>query len=317
MTTLPAPVMVPPVVAPPGPPRAPDRPLLGIGLMVLAMTIVPLMDGLAKALSADYPVLQVVWARYFFHFAILLPLVLIRFKRRELVPRRPLFHVVRGGFLLVSTVLFFAAIAAMPMADAIALVFISPLVVTALSPLVLGEQVGPTRYSAVLLGCLGALIIVRPGFAVLQISSLFALAAGITYAFYSLSTRKLSGTAPPLVTLAYTALLGAVVMSLVVPFFWVTPDLRGLGLMALMGLVAAIGHFLVIRAFELASASLLAPYVYSEIVMTTIVGFVVFGDFPDRWTWIGVAVVIASGVFISLRETQLARRAASATQLQR
>lgn len=286
---------------------APDSPLAGIALLVTAMTLVPLMDGIAKYLSAAYPVSQIVWARYFFHMAILLPLVLWHYGARGLLPRRPLVQLLRSGFLLCSTIFFFGAIALIPLADAIALVFISPLIVTACSPFVLGEQVGVRRWSAVLIGFLGALIVFRPGLSVLQLGSLLAVGAGSTYACYILATRKLSGSAPPLVTLLQTAVVGAVVMSLVVPFAWVTPASRDLTLMAVMGAVAAGGHFLIIKAFERAPASLLAPYGYSEIVMATLVGYVAFGDFPDQWTWLGIAVIVAAGIYISLRERRRLR----------
>jgi drug/metabolite transporter (DMT)-like permease len=281
---------------------ASDNPLAGVLLLVIAMSVVPIMDGFAKYLSAFYPVPQIVWARYFFHLLILLPLVLWWHGWRGLVPRRPRLQLLRSSFLLCSTVLFFGAIALIPLADAIALVFISPLIVTACSPLVLGEHVGLRRWSAVIIGFLGACVIFRPGLGVFQWGSLLAIAAGATYAFYILSTRKLSGSAPPLVTLLHTALLGAAIMSLVVPFIWVTPTRLDLALMVGMGLIAAFGHFLIIMAFERAGASVLAPYSYSEIVTATLVGYVAFGDFPDVWTWVGVAIIIVSGIYIALRE---------------
>ena len=289
-----------------------ESPLTGILLLVTAMAVVPLMDGIAKYLSATYPVSQIVWARYFFHLIVLAPLVLWRHGRSGLVPQRPGFQVLRSAFLLLSTILFFAAIALIPLADAIALVFVSPLIVTAFSPLVLGEQVGLRRWSAVIVGFLGACIIFRPGLGVLQWGSLLAIAAGTGYAFYILATRKLSGSAPPLVTLFYTALLGAVVMTAVAPFAWVAPSMTDLGLMAAMGIIAAGGHFLIIKAFEQAPASLLAPYGYTEIVMATLVGYLAFGDFPDHWTWVGIAVIICSGIYISLRERRLHKSPVSA-----
>jgi drug/metabolite transporter (DMT)-like permease len=279
-----------------------EHPLRGIALMVAAMVIVPLMDGLAKHLSADYPVLQVVWARYFFHLALLVPIVVWRYPLASLWPRRPVIQVLRGGLLLASTILFFFAIAAIPLADAIALVFVSPLVVTALSPFVLGEAVGVRRWSAVIVGFLGAMTVIRPGFQEIEPGSLMAIGAGSVYAFYLLTTRKLSGSAPPLVTLTYTALLGAGIMSLVAPFHWVPPDAAGLGQMIAMGAIAAVGHFLVIRAFDHAPAAVLAPFGYSEIVMATVIGLLAFGDFPDAWTWCGIAVLVASGIYISIRE---------------
>lgn len=271
-------------------------------LMLAAMAVVPLMDGVAKHLSATFPVLQVVWARYFFHLLILLPAVLWRHGAGALLLHNPWLQIVRGGFLLGSTILFFAAISIMPIADALALVFVAPLVVTALSPLVLGERVGVRRWAAVCVGFAGVLVIVRPGLATFHPGMLLALGAGSVYAFYSLATRKLSGSAPPLVTLAYTALLGALLMSAAVPAVWKTPEGTDFAWMALMGALAAGGHFLIIKAFEHAEASLLAPLGYSEMVMATVVGYVAFGDFPDPWTWIGVAIVIASGVYVSIRE---------------
>ncbi|MDX1514609.1 MAG: DMT family transporter [Gammaproteobacteria bacterium] len=277
-------------------------PTLGVILMIAAMMVVPLMDGIAKHLSATYSVVQITWARYFFHLVILLPVVLWRHGAAALLLRRPQLQIVRGGFLLGSTILFFAAISVMPIADAIALVFIAPFIVTALSPLVLGEQVGIRRWSAVGIGFVGVLVIVRPGMSAFHWGMLLALGAGAIYAFYSLATRRLSGSAPPLVTLTYTALLGAVVMSLAAPFYWSPPDTTALAWMALMGAVAALGHFLIIKAFEYAEASLLAPLGYVEIVGATAVGYFAFGDFPDRFTWLGVAIVIASGVYVSIRE---------------
>jgi drug/metabolite transporter (DMT)-like permease len=277
-------------------------PIIGVALMLAAMMVVPLMDGIAKHLSATFSVAQVTWARYFFHLVILLPVVLWRHGAAALLLRRPVLQIARGGFLLGSTLLFFGAIAVMPIADAIALVFVAPLIVTALSPLVLGERVGIRRWLAVIVGFLGVLVIVRPGMSAFHWSMLLALGAGSIYAFYSLATRRLSGSAPPLVTLTYTALLGAVVMSAVVPFFWKTPTTTEFAWMALMGAVAAAGHFLIIKSFEYAEASLLAPLGYSEIISAAAVGYLAFGDFPDEWTWAGVAVIIASGIYVSLRE---------------
>jgi len=277
-------------------------PIIGVALMLAAMMVVPLMDGIAKHLSATFSVAQVTWARYFFHLVILLPVVLWRHGAAALLLRRPVLQIVRGGFLLGSTLLFFGAIALMPIADAIALVFVAPLIVTALSPVVLGERVGVRRWLAVIVGFTGVLVIVRPGMSAFHWGMLLALGAGSIYAFYSLATRRLSGSAPPLVTLTYTALLGAVVMSAVVPFFWKTPTTTEFAWMALMGAVAAAGHFLIIKSFEYAEASLLAPLGYSEIISAAAVGYLAFGDFPDEWTWAGVAVIIASGIYVSLRE---------------
>lgn len=292
------------LAAPPGhvPPVAAENHLAGILLMVAAMMIVPFMDALAKHLSDRYAVSQLAWARFFFHFAILAPIVLYRYGAAALRPARPVLQLLRSAFTLLATILFFAAISLMPIADALALLFVSPMVVTALSPLMLGERVGLRRWAAVVAGFLGALVILRPGFGVAQPGSLLALGAGVCFAFYTLLTRKLAGSAPPLVTLAYTAVIGAAAMSIAVVPGWVTPPPGDLLMMAAIGAIAASGHFLLIRAFDHAPASLLAPYSYSEIVMATAVGWFVFSDFPDGWTWTGIAVIVSSGIYISWRE---------------
>lgn len=278
------------------------RPLTGLLLMLGAMVVLPIMDGFAKDLSSRHPVGQVVWARYLFHLLAMLPIVLWRFGPRSLWPRRVGVQVVRSGLLLGATVLFFAAIAQMALATALALFFVSPLVVTLLGPAVLGEQVGWRRWLAVLIGFAGVLVILRPGGGVFQPAALLALGAGVVHGLYLLATRKLAGSAPPLVTLGYTALVGAVVMSLVMVFRWSQPTPRDLAQMVLLGVLAALGHFLLIKAFDHAPATWLAPLGYSEIVTSTLVGLVAFGEFPDGWTWLGITIIIGSGVFISLRE---------------
>ncbi len=157
-----------------------------------------------------------------------------------------------------------------------------------------------SRWVAVLFGFAAVLVIVRPGFEGFHWANLLAVGTAVCFGLYLLSTRVLSGTAPPLVTLAYQSVLGLVVMSAVLPFVWVTPPLGELALMAAIGVIAAVGHFLLIKAFEYADASLLAPCGYTEIVMATIIGYVFFGELPDRWTWLGIAMIVATAVYLSL-----------------
>ena len=276
--------------------------MIGMLFVIGCMTIVPWMDGIAKHLSDSLPVLQIVWARYFFHLLVMLPILLPRYGLGVVRVSNQRLQILRGGLLLGSTILFFFAISQMPLADALALIFLSPLIVTALSPILLGEKVGIRRWAAVLVGFCGALIIVRPGLGVFSGAAVYAVAAGCVYALYLIATRKLARSAPPLVTLAYTALLGAVVMTAVVIPIWVWPTWEQWGLMVVMGLIAATGHFMLIRGFDFASASLLAPFTYFEIIMMTLVGYVWFNDFPDIYTWIGTAILAASGIYISWRE---------------
>lgn len=290
---------------PSGAAHASQQPLGGILLMLSAMALLPIYNGTAKYLSADYPVAQVVWARYFFHLAVLLPLVLWRYGPRVLVPPRFRLQLLRGTLLVADTFLFFAALALIPLADTLALTFVAPLILTALSALALGEQVGLRRWSAVAVGFVGTLIIVRPGFAAFEPGALLAIGAGMAYAVYQLLTRKLAGSAPPLVTLGYTALVGTLVMTAALPAYWVTPSLVDFALMVGMGATAAVAHFLIISAFERAQASLLAPFNYCEMIGAVTIGYLVFGDFPDSWTWLGVLILVASGIYISWRERRV------------
>lgn len=276
--------------------------LIGITLMIVAMFIIPVLDAIAKELSARYSVTQIVWARYFFHLALMLPVVLLKYGRRALIPKNPGLQLLRGAFLMCSTFLYFSAIALIPLADALALVFICPFIVTVLSALILKEAVGPRRWSAVVVGLIGAIIIVRPGFSALNAGTVLALGAGVTYACYLISTRKLANTAPPIVTLTFSALIGAVVFSMLAPTSWNTPTEIDAIWMVLLGAVAALGHYLIIKAFEYAEASILAPYGYTEIIMTCLLGYLVFGELPDAFTWLGMGIIIASGIYISLRE---------------
>ena len=283
-------------------------PLAAILLLLGALTLLPIMDGCAKLLSESLSVYEITWARYFFHWIILLPILFARYRWQLFTPARMTMQLARSTILLVGTTLFFFGLSYMPVADTLALFFISPLVATVLSALLLKERVGPRRFGAVIVGFIGALIILRPGLGVFRWPALFPLGSGLLYGFYAIATRKLAGTAPPLVTAGFTALVGAVVMSLSAPLYWVTPNLFQVGIMVLIGAIAATGHYMVILAYERAQASLLAPFAYCEIVMAVIVGFVMFGDFPDGWTWLGIAVLAASGIYISLRERQLGLR---------
>ncbi len=270
--------------------------------MIGATQVVPLMDGFAKYLSPRYSAWQLTWCRFVVHLAVLLPIVLWKFDRRELWPRKPILQIVRGGFLALCTVLFFAALARIPIADALALLFCYPFLVALLSPWLLGEKFELRLWVAVLVGLLGILVILRPGFAAFDWGSLLAIAAGGAYSLYFISTRKLSGTAHPLVTLTYTAVFGSVALTAAAPSFWTAPRPEDIPLMAGIGLSAALGHYLLILAFERAPASVLAPLGYCEMVMAVLVGYVGFGDLPDRWTWLGIAIVVASGSYVLLRE---------------
>ena len=281
-------------------PTPSQKPILGIILLILAMLLVPFMDAIAKSLSSQYPVLQLDWSRFFFHFVFIAPLVLWRHGPKSLVTEKPLLQISRGLLLLACTACFWGAIKFIPLADAIAIIFFDAVIVVGLSVFVLKEQVPKNRWLASGLGLVGVLMIVRPGFEEFHWASLLALAASTFFALYILSTRFLAGKAPPLVTLSYQSVGGFVVMTAIVPFVWVTPTQTDFILMIALALIGAIGHLLLIRAFEYAEASLLAPYLYTEIIMQAVLGYWLFGDLPDTWAWVGIFLIMGVGIFLSI-----------------
>jgi drug/metabolite transporter (DMT)-like permease len=282
-------------------------PLVGVGLMLLAMAILPGIDVMAKHLGGlGYPVIQIVWARLFFGGLCTLPFAL-RHGVGSLWPDRPFLQALRGGLLIAATFSFFLAVQYLPIADALAIFFVQPLVLTALSPLVLGERVGPRRWAAVVVGFVGTLIIIRPGIIEVSPGALAALAAGTFLALYFLITRRISGSQPAMVTTFQTNLMGGLIATaLVIPVFeW--PSWQVWLEFAALGAVANLGHYMIVRAYDFAEASLLAPLAYTEMITSTLLGWIFFQDFPDRWTFVGVAVLISCAVYISMRERALAR----------
>ena len=281
----------------------PPRALNGIALTLVAMAILPNLDVVAKFLGQQgIPVIEVVWARLFFSALITLPLVSARLGVRALWPREPAIHSVRAVFLAGSTGLFFWALIYLPIADTLAIFFVQPLVITLLSPFMLGEHVGIRRWSAVAVGFLGTLIIIRPGFQVLNPGHLLALGAGISMALYMVITRRVAGRQDALATTFHTNAAGALIVSLALPFIWVQPGLQQWGEFVLLALIATAGHYLLVRAYDFAEASLLAPLGYTEMISAVAVSWWFFGDFPDRWTFLGVGILIASAIYIAYRE---------------
>lgn len=284
-----------------------SRPFIGILLILSAMAILPGIDVIAKLLGQQgMPITQIVWARMFFGAALTLPFALRQGGMRALMPERPVFHTVRAGFLMLATFCFFSSLKFLPIADALAIFFVQPLVLTALSPAFLGERVGPRRWAAVAVGFVGTLIIIRPGLGGMNTGSLLALAAGTSLALYFLMTRRIAGSAPALVTTFHTMLIGTVVASVLAAMVWVWPDGGQWLLFVALGLTAALGHYLITRAYDFAEASLLAPLAYTEMITSVALGWWFFGDFPDFWTFVGVGILISCAIYISVRERKAA-----------
>jgi len=241
---------------------------------------------------------------------VLLPLVLWRHPLRALLPKPIGPQILRGIFLLAGTIMFFAGLDFLPLVDMLALAFVAPLIITLASPFVLGERISVRRISAVSIGFVGALVILRPGFDVFHWAALFGIGTGIVIAAYDLLNRRIARSVPSSIAIAYTSIVGVVVLSAAVPFDWQTPAPLDWALMLFMGASGAFCHWLLIMAYERAEASLLAPFGYAELISATFIGYYLFGDFPDLWTWIGIAILVASGIYISYRERHLGLRRA-------
>ncbi len=269
---------------------------------LLAWIILPIMDGFAKYLSSNLPVLQITWARYFFTVIFTFPIMFFFFKKTLVWTNQPKLQIVRGLILLFANICFFYSISIISLAKALTLAFIAPLIVTAFSPLFLNESVGLRRWTAVFLGFIGSLVVIRPGILEINLASLAALATGILYGFYILITRKLSSSDNPLLTLLLTGMVGAIIVSTIMPFIWVKPTLLQWSMMATIGVLASIGHFFLILSLKYADASKLAPFSYFEIVTNIAIGYYFFNDFPDNWTFLGLFIIIFSGIYISKRE---------------
>ena len=265
--------------------------------------MLPVMDGLAKYLSADLPVLQITWARYFFTVAFTLPVMFFFYNKQLVWSDKPKLQILRGLILLCANICFFYAISIIPLAKALTLAFVAPLIVTAFSPMLLGEKVGVRRWTAVIIGFIGSLVVIRPGFLEINLASLAALGTGIMYGFYLIITRKLSTSDNPLLTLLFTGLVGGAIVSLIVPFIWIKPTLNQWSMMAAIGVFACIGHLFLILSLKYADASKLAPFSYFEIITNIIIGYYFFSDFPDNWTFLGLLIIVLSGIYISRRES--------------
>ena len=270
--------------------------LIGIALMCGAVGSFAFLDTTAKYLGRQIDVLQVVWARYTFAFLLTLIVSNPRNYPGLLRTRRPIFQVVRATLLLGSTFLNFFALKYLRLDQVLAIAFSTPFFVAALSGPVLGEWVGARRWAAIGVGFIGILVVTRPGFGIVHPAAFLAIMAALSYAAYALSTRILVRTDANETTLFYSNFVGAALMLPVVPFFWTTPDLRQVILMALAGALASFGHYMLIAAHRLAPASLLSPFIYSQLVWVIALGYAVFGDVPDAYTLIGASIVIASAL---------------------
>lgn len=277
-------------------------------LMCLGVSMFPFLNTCLKLLTPHYSIIEIVWARFTGHFLTMIAVFLPSQGWRVFRANRPVIQIIRSFLLLGSTVFSVSGIGYVPLATASAIGFASPIIVTALSVPLLGESVGPRRWSAVLVGFIGVLIVVRPGSGQLTSATLLLLGASSCYALYQIATRRSSQHDSAETGIIYAALVGTVATSMVVPFGFEAPRTAfDAVLLASLGVFGGIGHYFVIRAFRLGPAALIAPFGYLELVGTTTLGYLVFNNFPDSWTWIGAGLIVASGIYIAFRERRRRR----------
>ncbi|MSO77433.1 MAG: DMT family transporter [Alphaproteobacteria bacterium] len=296
----------------PAPAAIPDSVLDAIGLMCLYVSMIVFVNAGGKVLTENYHPHQIVFFRHGVAFLLMLALFTPRHGWRIVIPRRPGLQIGRGLVGIASSVFYFTGLATTSLATAAAIGFTAPILVTALSVPLLAEKVGIRRWAAVVVGFLGALIIIRPGSAggegTAEWAALFLVGSAACAALYQIITRKLAGQDHAETTNIWSGLVGAVVMCVLVPFSWQTPaDPLVWLLFIAMGLVGGTAHYLLTKAFERGPASLLSPFNYLQLLGATGTGYLLYRQLPDGWTWLGAAVIVAAGLYIAHRERRLRR----------
>jgi len=290
-----------PVVSPEAS-AAGTRPLLAMGLVTLAMLLFAINDGGGKYLTASFTAPQIIFVRYAVVLVVLLPLVIYRGRRGLLYTLRPGIQILRGLLLAASSLLYTFALTDLPLEVCAAIGFMAPLYVTVLSIPLLGERVGPHRWAAVLIGLFSVLLILRPGTASFQLAMLLPVLSSLSWALGLILTRLMRDSEPALTVLTWSSLIGFVATAPLAYSVWREPDMAQWALLIAVALCNATAQYLVIRAFMLASASILAPFSYSTMIWAIIIGALVFDSFPDAMTLLGMVMLVAAGLYVWHRE---------------
>jgi len=284
--------------------------LRGVGLMIAAVGVFSLLDATSKYLSQWYPVPGIVWARYAVNLGLLLGWFAARGSLHRVRTARLGIQALRGLMLGSATLLYFTALSQMPMADAAAIGFVMPLIAALLAVPMLNERLDGPRLVAVLVGLGGALVIVRPGSSVFTLYALLPLGMALCNALYQILTRKVAGIEHPMTSLFWGALIGTLLFTPFLPTRWIMPgEFLHWVLFGLMGFFGLVGHLLLIRAYDYANAALLVPMHYSQLVWVMLLGYVVFGDFPDGWSLAGMSIIVISGLYLVNRQRLAVTRA--------
>ncbi len=286
-------------------PMSQQRQLLGILLLVLAMALFSFKDALVKMMGGHYSPVVVMWAQMGFASLLFAPVITVKYGPRSLWPQNPFLQIMRAISVITGIGMFYWSISLIPLAEATAITFVAPLVTTSLSPLMLGEKIGLRRWIAVLVGFGGILIVLRPEFSGDRLGYLIAFGAGIMIGVFYTFNRLLAGKAPPLVNQTYSSVIGVLLLTPFIFSVWV--PLRPDDIILVLGFcaIAALGQTCLFTSFLHGEASILAPLTLSQIVFATLFGYLFFNNFPDTTSVVGIIIVIASAIYIAIRETRV------------
>jgi drug/metabolite transporter (DMT)-like permease len=283
-------------------PARADRPFRGIALILASTVFLGASDVTAKYLSATLPSIEIAWIRFLVFALIMVPAMLPGSPLYALQSDRRGLQLMRGTALLGSSLFFISGLRFLPIAEASATGFVSPLFVTALSIFFLGESVGVRRWLATAVGLIGVLIILRPGSGAFHPAAFFPLVSALAWACTLVMTRMLSGRDRAVTTMTYSSIAGVCILSVMVPMVWVAPSWHDIVLGIFIGVASTAGQWIVVLAFRYADASVLAPFSYTQLLWVSILGFVIFGELPDVWTVTGAVFIVAGGLYTAHRE---------------
>jgi drug/metabolite transporter (DMT)-like permease len=286
----------------PAAPARADHPFRGIALILASTVFLGSSDATSKYLSATLPSIEIAWIRFLVFALVMLPAMLPGSPWYAMQTQLRGFQVMRGAALLGSSLFFISGLRFLPIAEASATSFVSPLFVTALSIVFLGESVGLRRWLATAVGLVGVLIILRPGSGAFHPAALFSIVSALAWACTLIMTRVMSGTERAITTMAYSSITGLAILSVLVPFVWVTPSWHDIFFGIVIGVASTAGQWIVVLAFRYANASVLAPFSYTQLLWVSFLGFLIFGEVPDVWTVTGAAFIVASGLYTAHRE---------------
>jgi drug/metabolite transporter (DMT)-like permease len=283
-------------------PARADRPFHGIALILASTVFLGSSDVTSKYLSATLPSTEIAWIRFLVFALIMFPAMLPASPLYALQTKRLGLQMIRGVALLGSSLFFISGLRFLPMAEASATSFVSPLFVTALSIVFLGESVGVRRWLATAVGLIGVLIVLRPGTSAFHPAAFFPIVSALAWACTLIMTRMMSGTERAITTMTCSAIAGLCILSALVPFVWVHPSWHDIFFGIVIGVASTAGQWIVVLAFRYADASVLAPFSYTQLLWVSFLGFLVFGEVPDVWTVTGAGFIVASGLYTAHRE---------------